>query len=216
MSSKPRMALCALVAARLLIGPAGAESQETRSPGSFEVRGGFNWHEVGLCGPRKGSGSGGTLGLALRTQGTWFVSASADVFDLLASESTCELDLPTEDYQGQRVSVRGHANLDVTTPRVAAALGHRFHLGLMPVELTAGLGAVRTKIAYWGDLEEVGWRPWYGGTVTLFGLSPAVGVQFEWGRRRISERYYDSFGQTFVAEVTRWENMARLVFAYRP
>jgi hypothetical protein len=204
-----------LVAAPMLLAPAWVGAQHASSPVSIEIRGGLNWHDVGPCGPEKGSGSGGTVGLAVRTTGAWFASGSVDVFDLWSGESICELDLPIRHHYGIMVGVWGTPHLDVTTPRLAVSLGRRFDLGRVPIEVTAGLGTVRTKMSYISIASEhVDWRPWYGGTVTFFGLAPTVGVQLEWGRRQIAERYY---GQAlFVAEVPRWENVARMVVTFRP
>jgi hypothetical protein len=210
MSPKAFVFAHGLIAATLAI-PSFLHAQTDASGWmGVELRTGIGWHDVGRCGPDKGSGSGGTLGLEVRTNGRWFVSSAVDVFDVVSGDGICQLDLPMRMYGADFVEVWGAPRLDVTTPRIAASIGHRFVFSDMPSELTLGVGSVRTKTAYKSPSPRViDWRPWFGGTLTFRPLAD-VGVQFEWGRRQLAQRYYALGQDVVVAETSLWESIGRL------
>jgi len=186
--------------------PAGLAAQraDTLRP-RLELRGGWAWHGGGNCHGARASGI--ALGAAFQTRGQIVAGLGADVF--LAKTSCLDI-LLVRNYGGQEVEIRGKPALG---PRIALNVGYAVPVAGVRTELTAGVGLVATYIDY-GTNRGGEWsaRRWYGGSGAVR-LPAGFGLEVEFGRHQLAERYYARGADVVVAELQRWENMWRIAVA---
>jgi len=112
-------------------------------------------------------------------------------------------------YQGQLVDIAGDPYFTLTTPRLSAGLGVDVDIGKLEGEVMGAGGVTRTKTDYGGYGTDVSWRPWYGASISVRHPS-RVGIEVEFGRHRLEERYYSQATDVVVAAFLRWETMFRI------
>jgi hypothetical protein len=147
-----------------------------------------------------------TVGVDVRTGGTWILAAA---LDLIGGAVGC-LDLvPVRTYAGQIVEAWGRPGVDPPL-RPSVGAGYVTNVLGFVTDVTAGAGLLPTVIAYRPPDKDFGWRPWFGGSLTTRVPGSRAGLQLELGRHQLAERYYVLDQDAVLAEIHRWETTWRL------